>query len=68
MAACYSQMGCYLSRYERERRERMIISRTATIRIRKNKEKVNIFCLLRPCPFLVLIFCNFHNNLQYNKR
>ena len=41
MAACYTQMGFYLSKYERERQTKMIISRTATIRIRKNKEKVS---------------------------
>ena len=40
MAACYSQMGYFLSKYERERQTRMIISSTANTRIRKNKKKV----------------------------
>ena len=40
MAFCYTQMGCYLSKYERERDAKMIISRSATIKIRKNKKKV----------------------------
>ena len=41
MAACYSQMGYFLSKYERERQTRMIISTSASTRIRKNKKKVN---------------------------
>ena len=40
MAACYSQMGYFLSKYERERQTRMIISTSASTRIRKNKKKV----------------------------
>ena len=44
MAACYGQMGYFLSKYERERQSRMIISSTATTRIRKNKKKVQRQC------------------------
>ena len=40
MAACYSQMGHFLSKYDRERQSRMMISSAASTRIRKNKKKV----------------------------
>ena len=53
MAACYSQMGYFLSKYERERQTRMIISSSVSTRIRKNKKKVEAWVdILRRNPYL----------------